>query len=92
MGFSVRDQQWRYTAWVPFNGTRALWSQGASAEELYAHAYPLNTTSMDAVDDVVNVAYEPKHQKTRARYFALVREFFETISPPTAPPGPPTGV
>ena len=27
MGFSVRDVSHRYTAWVPYNGTRALWPE-----------------------------------------------------------------
>jgi len=25
MGFSVRDASHRYTAWIPYNGTRAQW-------------------------------------------------------------------
>jgi hypothetical protein len=27
MGFSVRDASWRYTCWVPYNGSRAQWPE-----------------------------------------------------------------
>ena len=90
MGFSVRDAQWRYTTWVPFNGTRADWGAAEKARpaihELYNHSYnPLTTTSMDDVDDVANLAYALPEMA--AAYFALARDFFEVIAPPTAPAG-----
>ena len=89
MGFSVRDQEWRYTAWMPFNGTRADWGAPgkttAKRQELYNHSYPLSTTSMDAVDDLKNFAYSLPQMSEK--YFALVRTFFQEIQPPTAPAG-----
>ena len=85
MGFSVRDQKWRYTAWVPYNGTRGDWRFGPSSEELYSHDYPLTTVSMDEIADKVNLAYKPEHKERCEKYFQIVRNFFHEIAPPTAP-------
>ena len=87
MGFSVRNQQWRYTVWVPFNGTRAQWSQ-STIEELYNHSYGLDVTSMDAMDETVNLAYEPEHAALAALLLEAARAFFEVEVPPTAPATP----
>ena len=88
MGFSVRDQNWRYTAWIPYNGTRADWNAETNKttpiiHELYNHSYPLSTTSMDDIDDVNNVAYDMP--VLAEKYYSIVRNFYETIAPPTAP-------
>ena len=85
MGFSVRDQQWRYTAWMPFNGTRASFESGPSAEELYLHDYPLSTVSMDELAERVNLAYRPEHKQRCKDFYQIVHNFFAHIAPPTAP-------
>ena len=85
MGFSVRDQTWRYTAWMPFNGTRAWWADGPSTEELYAHDYPLSTMSMDEMGEKVNLAYLPEYKDLTTKYYKILRNFFEKVAPPTAP-------
>ena len=85
MGFSVRNQQWRYTAWMPFNGTRAWWKSGPSSQELYSHDYPLSTVSMDEIGEKENLAYRPEHKQRCKDFYQIVRNFFEHIAPPTEP-------
>lgn len=92
MGFSVRDDSWRYTVWLPFNGTRADWNvtrdaeAGHMFEELYNHTVGAdNGTDFDAMD-TDNLAYQPAHGVTVRAYFAKAREFFNVIAPPTLPP------
>merc|ERR1712083_583113 len=63
MGFSVRDQRWRYTAWVPYNGTHAQWTNSSNNDifqELYDHGQDPGT-DFDQGDDVLNLAYESGH-------------------------------
>ena len=95
MGFSVRDASHRYTAWIPYNGTRAAWpeqhpSRGYEAgvyEELYDEAK--NMSDFDGFD-TDNLAYQPQRLSDAARYFNLVRNFFHVLQPPLpAPPPPP---
>ena len=79
MGFSVRDQSWRYTAWLPFNGTLAIWDAEV-IEELYNH------TASDGTDfdlmDTDNLAYRNEVTKAMAKeYFALVKMQFAVLAP-----------
>ena len=58
MGYSIRTDDWRYTVWLPFNGTanRGIWNanarDGDSAlmEELYSHRGD-NGTDFDAFEN-----------------------------------------
>ena len=34
MGFSVRSRQWRYTLWLPWNGTDADWVAAAITDSV----------------------------------------------------------
>ena len=85
MGFSVRDQAWRYTAWLPYNGTRADWDapRGAAGlvEELYNHS-GLDGTDFDAMD-TRNLAYVKELADTVHDFFGKAREFFDVLAPPT---------
>ena len=61
-------------------------------EELYDHTADVGT-DFDAMD-TANLAYNPAHTQTAAHFFAVARDFFEDIAPPTsgtgggpAPPG-----
>lgn len=86
MGFSMRDNEWRYTCWVPYNGTRALWDEETPVyQELYNHSYPQGTTSMDAIDEVENHAYDARQSDRVKIFYRLVRNFFDVLQPPTAP-------
>ena len=72
MGYSIRNMQWRYTAWYAWNQTtlRAQW-EGEFEEELYAHAGD-DSSSFDSWDNV-NVANgnpaEALALRTRLRQF-----------------------
>lgn len=90
MGFSVRDQRWRYTAWVPFNGTHADWTltrDDGVFEELYDHASDPGT-DFDAGDDTLNLAYDSARSGTVKEFFDIARNFFDVVVPPLPPPPP----
>jgi hypothetical protein len=97
MGFSARDiSGYRYTVWIPYNGTRAMWPDAHSDkgykdliyEELYYEGS--NMSDFDSFD-TANLAYQPQRLADIARYFKLVRCFFHEIQPalPAPPPPPP---
>ena len=83
MGFSVRELGWRYTAWMPFNGTHANWTTRERShgvfEELYAESG--DGTDFDAMD-VANLAYADAHAATARRLYEEARTFFDVIVPP----------
>mgnify|MGYP006084551757 FL=1 len=90
MGFSVRDQSYRYTAWLPFNGTLAIWDAEVIIEELYNHTAS-DGTDFDSMD-TDNLAYRNDVTKAKAKaYFALVKEQFAVLAPPLGVPCKKTG-
>lgn len=91
MGFSVRDHKFRYTVWLPWNGTVADWNAtGQKLEELYDYGSD-DGSDFDAMD-TVNLAYEPTHLDVAKVMFDIAREFFHVIVPPSPPsPGPSPG-
>lgn len=60
MGYSIRVPDWRYTAWVAWNGTslKPLWDQ-VQARELYPHEGDMGTSFDDFENE--NVADQPQH-------------------------------
>lgn len=92
MGFSVRDHEYRYTVWLPWDGEEfADWDvKGLKLEELYAYAGN-DGSDFDGMD-TVNLAYDSAHVATAKAMFGLAREFFHDIAPPLPPsPGPSPG-
>jgi len=88
MGFTVRDHKFRYTVWLPWDGSTADWNAtGLKLEELYDHGTD-DGSDFDAMD-TVNVAYDSAHKDTAKAMFDIAREFFHDIVPPMPPsPGP----
>ena len=78
MGYTVRVADWRYTAWLPWNGTtlRADWD-GPRATELYDHKGD-DSTDMDAYENV-NVAAQ--NQAVAQKLHAQLRAFFDKEGP-----------
>ena len=91
MGYSVRVDEYRYTAWLAFNGTlnRADWAgvdapspigtttaSSLMGEELYSHVGDTNG-DFDAFENE-NLAMQPEHKDTRDELFAMLRARFDT--------------
>ena len=78
MGYSARTTEWRYTEWVPWNGTtlRALWDAPLAGVELYDHrnetTYP---TNFDCGENV-NVAAAPGNAAVVEELQQLLRAHF----------------
>ena len=64
MGYSLRNDRWRYTEWVQWNKTAAapLWGDfgNGGGRELYDHEGDYGA-DMDAASDVLNLASRPEH-------------------------------
>ena len=93
MGYTVRVEDYRYTAWIQFNGTRnrGEWTVAAAdssrSEELYDHTGDDGTNWADGFENV-NLAADPAHRGMVAELFAMVRARFDT---PGSTPWPPVG-
>ena len=89
MGFSVRVDNWRYNAWLSFNGTtnRGDWDsvgpgilsatigqKGLLGEELYDHTGD-DGTDFDAFENV-NLAADAQHSATRDQLLLLLKKQF----------------
>ena len=74
MGYSLRNSQWRYTAWLEWDGVALAgkW-QGPYVEELYAHAGDVGA-SFDAFENV-NLAAQLPGIASALR--ARLQQFFE---------------
>ena len=87
MGYTVRNARWRYTVWLPWNGTAAEWSEASAAPaELYDHSDD-SGTDFDAMD-VANLAYDAAHALTVAELLDKARFFFLEFLPPAHGPKP----
>ena len=75
MGYSVRDDRWRFTAWMKFNGTknRADWTAAPLGVELYDHDGD-DGTDADAFENV-NVVDD--HDDVRRELFEVLRRKFD---------------
>ena len=85
MGFTVRDDRWRYTAWLKFDGVKnaAIWSTidndddhnlVVHGEELYDH---LNDTGVD-FDKYENVNVNKQYPNICKRLFQVLKDEFDT--------------
>jgi iduronate 2-sulfatase len=85
MGFTVRDNRWRYTAWLKFNGAenKATWSTRNEqnnnviyGEELYDH---LNDTGID-FDKYENINVNKQYPEVSKRLFHVLKNQFDSNS------------
>eukprot|EP00912_Choanoflagellata_sp_UC4_P000153 UC4_evm1s100 len=88
MGYTVRVEDWRYTCWIPFNGTRNRGEWAITAEllekneELYDHRGDNGENWADGYENE-NVAAEFK--ELAASLFNLLRSHFDTPGPSVWP-------
>ena len=80
MGYTVRTNSWRYTAWLDFNGTknRAEWSLIPSSlhgEELYTHIGDKNENFDEYENE--NVASYSQYKNVRDELLNVLKEKFE---------------
>mmetsp|Transcript_34778 Transcript_34778/g.91055 ORF Transcript_34778/g.91055 Transcript_34778/m.91055 type:complete len:95 (+) Transcript_34778:81-365(+) len=90
MGYSIRTDEWRYTAWVGWNGTtlQPVWAK-VNATELYPHAeVPGGPTDQDFdAWENHNVAAAPANAAVVEKLHAqLVAHFSRFALPFTAGP------
>jgi iduronate 2-sulfatase len=73
-GYSVRVDEWRYTAWMKFDGVNnsGLWDEPLVGEELYSHANDAGT-DFDAFE---NVNVVEQNADVRQELMALLRKRF----------------
>ena len=106
MGYRVRDQQWAYCVWLPWNAESSQWPSpalfdssaaagaGAGADAtMYLELYDHSTdlgTDFDEMD-LVNLAYDPAHAQTVAEKYRAAYQFFHTYMPPAPAPAPGPG-
>ena len=90
MGYTVRVEDWRYTCWIPFDGTsnRGEWAAAATdsqrSEELYDHHGDTGENWADGFENE-NVAHGNK--ALVSSLFDMVRARFDTPGPAVWPPG-----
>jgi len=72
MGYSVRDQLWRYTEWFKWNGTslKAEWDEPSVGRELYSHSGD-DGVNYDKFENQ-NIVDEPGHEE-------IVKRLRETL-------------
>ena len=76
MGYSVRVDEWRYTAWLHWDGARLVgdFARPAIASELYSHPQGRADASFDATENV-NVA--DSHPAVAKQLFLMARKHWE---------------
>lgn len=94
MGYTVRTEAFRYTEWLPWDGSlcKAIWPPSLSdadptMRELYSHegqhSYPLDFDSFENV----NLVLDPQHESIVASHRALLEKRFKgTDSEAGCPP------
>jgi hypothetical protein len=80
MGYTVRSNSWRYTAWLDFNGekNRAEWSllpNSLRGEELYNHIGDTNSNYDEYENE--NVASYSQYKNIRDELLNVLKEKFE---------------
>lgn len=87
MGYSIRTDDWRYTAWCKWNGTtlQPRWDV-INATELYSHTLAATKgaptdQNFDAWENV-NVAAVPQHAQVVATLHAQLRAHFDQFALP----------
>jgi hypothetical protein len=86
MGYSIRTDDWRYTAWVGWNGTslQPLWGV-VNATELYSHALTPGGGPTDQDFDAwenANEASEPEHSGVVAALHQQLKSHFQRFALP----------
>ena len=81
MGYSLREDRWRFTEWIKWEPRtlRPLWNSSSApfnAIELYDHAGDFGA-SMDVATDKVNLAHEPQWASVVTRLRAVLRVQFK---------------
>jgi hypothetical protein len=83
MGYSIRTDEWRYTAWVPFNASTHTpeWAQAWGGEELYDHRDPRcnEKGSFDSCE-TRNMAKDVSLQLVRKELYAKMRSIVDTYN------------
>eukprot|EP00045_Choanoeca_perplexa_P010259 m.103166 g.103166 ORF g.103166 m.103166 type:complete len:723 (+) comp15214_c0_seq1:88-2256(+) len=94
MGYTLRDRQFRYTAWYAWNGSvcDAKWDEGPYATELYSHEgepdQPLNFDAWD-LENVVNQSIHAGRVKLMQNKLERQFRLANTSCPPDpVKPGP----
>jgi iduronate 2-sulfatase len=77
MGVSLRVQDWRYTEWLPWNGSALLPSFNSTPVgiELYSHAGD-DGTSFDGPFEVVNLAGQAQYAQIQQQLAAMMRAVY----------------
>lgn len=83
MGYSLRNDTWRYTMWVPWDSAhfRPLWDQPLAAEELYDHRDPrCNEKGNFDLCETRNVVKEDSLRPVRDELYAKLRSLADTYN------------
>jgi iduronate 2-sulfatase len=82
MGYSVRTAEWRFTAWLAWDGQtlKGQWAVGPKfyAEELYSHHNDTGTDH-DAYENA-NVADQAQHTALKEQLWTLLQSRFPSIA------------
>ena len=92
MGFSLRNDDWRYTAWVGWNGSSLTPAWGrVNATELYRHTLAEGGPGDQDFDawENENEAGRPERRELAGRLHAQLRAHFDRFAVPYAPPPAP---
>eukprot|EP00039_Didymoeca_costata_P002451 m.60288 g.60288 ORF g.60288 m.60288 type:complete len:647 (+) comp11309_c0_seq3:126-2066(+) len=81
MGYSVRNDRWRYTEWFLWNKTAHLPIWGAfgagGGAELYDHLFDYGA-DMDVATDKVNLVEEPQYAQVVANLSKVLKDHFQS--------------
>ncbi|EWM28099.1 iduronate-2-sulfatase [Nannochloropsis gaditana] len=83
MGYSMRTDEWRYTAWVPFNASTHTpeWTQAWGGEELYDHRDPrCNEKGNFDSCETRNMAKDVSLQLVKKELYAKMRSIVDTYN------------
>lgn len=85
MGYSIRTDNWRFTAWVGWNGTSLtpIWGR-VNATELYAHTVEPGGPSDQDFDawENDNLAGRPEHATVERQLHTMLTEHFDEFALP----------
>ena len=78
MGYSVRTAQWRFTAWLAWNGTSlgGDW-QNINSTELYDHSHDMGV-GIAAFDDYENENLASTHPDVASQLLLRLKQHFHT--------------
>ena len=81
MGYALRTERWRYTAWFEFDwvATRPVYAN-VSARELYDHADDVGDAASGEAGDWDNLADAPEYAETVAALHAQLVSIIEAAA------------